>query len=274
MMATFSVFPSPKVSDAVTEPYNTVLSINKLAESVDMIFAIDNEALYNICHRTLKNESPLYPDLNHLISNVMSGITTCLRFPGQLNADLRKLAVNMVPFPRLHFFMTSFAPLGSPTMLNYSSMTVAQMTHQMFDPRHMMVACNPRHGRYLACAAIFRGKLSTQDIEFQVNDFHKKHSKLFVEWIPNNIKTACCDVPPKRMLMSATFMGNSTAIQEIFKRSQEQFEAMLKRKAFLHWFTAEGMTDLEFTDAEHNMMDLVSEYEQYQNISGQEEDDE
>jgi tubulin beta len=43
----------------------------------------------------------------------MSGVTTCLRFPGQLNADLRKLAVNMVPFPRLHFFMPGFAPLTS-----------------------------------------------------------------------------------------------------------------------------------------------------------------
>jgi len=41
----------------------------------------------------------------------MSGVTTCLRFPGQLNSDLRKLAVNMVPFPRLHFFMPGFAPL-------------------------------------------------------------------------------------------------------------------------------------------------------------------
>ncbi len=37
-------------------------------------------------------------------------LITC-RFPGQLNADLRKLAVNMVPFPRLHFFMPGFAPL-------------------------------------------------------------------------------------------------------------------------------------------------------------------
>ena len=35
----------------------------------------------------------------------MSGVTCCLRFPGQLNADLRKLAVNLIPFPRLHFFM-------------------------------------------------------------------------------------------------------------------------------------------------------------------------
>ena len=41
----------------------------------------------------------------------MSGVTACLRFPGQLNADIRKLSVNMVPFPRLHFFIPGFAPL-------------------------------------------------------------------------------------------------------------------------------------------------------------------
>jgi hypothetical protein len=43
--------------------------------------------------------------------HTMSGVTTCLRYPGQLNADLRKLAVNMIPFPRLHFFIPSFSPL-------------------------------------------------------------------------------------------------------------------------------------------------------------------
>ena len=63
--------------------------------------------------RTLKLSSPTYGDLNHLVSITMSGVTTCLRFPGQLNADLRKLAVNMVPFPRLHFFIPGFAPLTS-----------------------------------------------------------------------------------------------------------------------------------------------------------------
>ena len=63
--------------------------------------------------RTLKLTNPTYGDLNHLVSLTMSGVTTSLRFPGQLNADLRKLAVNMVPFPRLHFFMPGFAPLTS-----------------------------------------------------------------------------------------------------------------------------------------------------------------
>ena len=63
---------------------------------------IDNEALYDICFRTLKLTTPTYGDLNHLVSAAMSGVTCCLRFPGQLNSDLRKLAVNLIPFPRLH----------------------------------------------------------------------------------------------------------------------------------------------------------------------------
>ena len=47
---------------------------------------LDNEALYDICFRTLKLTNPTFGDLNHLISAVMSGITCCLRFPGQLNS--------------------------------------------------------------------------------------------------------------------------------------------------------------------------------------------
>ena len=109
-MLTFSVVPSPKVSDTVVEPYNATLSIHQLVENADECMVLDNEALYDICFRTLKLTNPTFGDLNHLISAVMSGITCCLRFPGQLNADLRKLAVNLVPFPRLHFFMVGFAP--------------------------------------------------------------------------------------------------------------------------------------------------------------------
>ena len=60
------------------------------------------------------------------------------------------------------------------------------------------------------------------------------------------------------------FIGNSTAIQEMFKRVSEQFTAMFRRKAFLHWYTGEGMDEMEFTEAESNMNDLVSEYQQYQ----------
>ena len=71
-----------------------------------------------------------------------------------------------------------------------------------------------------------------------------KNSSYFVEWIPNNVKSSVCDIPPKGLKMSATFIGNSTAIQEMFKRVSEQFTAMFRRKAFLHWYTGEGMDEV------------------------------
>ena len=181
----------------------------------------------------------------------------------------------------------------------------------------MMSAADPRHGRYLTCACIFRGRMSTKEVDEQMlnGKDHRpllkylgtrhpypslalpfpslpfpspprppvavvnKNSSYFVEWIPNNVKAAVCDIPPKGLRMSATFVGNTTAIQEVWKRVGEQFTAMFRRKAFLHWYTGEGMDEMEFTEAESNMNDLVSEYQQYQDASlddldeGEEEDE-
>ena len=69
-----------QVSDTVVEPYNAILTVNQLIENTDETYCIDNEALYDICFRTLKLKTPTYGDLNHLVSLVMSGVTTCLRF--------------------------------------------------------------------------------------------------------------------------------------------------------------------------------------------------
>jgi len=264
MMCTYSVVPSPKVSDTVVEPYNATLSVHQLVENADEVCVIDNEALYDICFRTLKLTSPSYGDLNHLVSSVMSGITCCLRFPGQLNSDLRKLAVNLIPFPRLHFFLVGIAPLTSAQSQGFRAVSVPELTQQMFDTKNMMAACDPRHGRYLTASAMFRGKISTKEVDEQMQNIKTKNSSYFVEWIPHNIKSSVCDIPPKGQKMAVTFVGNSTSIQELFKRVNDQFTAMFKRKAFLHWYTGEGMDEMEFTEAESNMHDLISEYQQYQ----------
>ncbi|CAN0335642.1 unnamed protein product, partial [Ectocarpus sp. 4 AP-2014] len=259
---------------------------------------LDNEALYDICFRTLKLTTPTYGDLNHLVSAAICGTTCSLRFPGQLNCDLRKLAVNMVPFPRLHFFMIGFAPLTSRGSQQYRALTVPELTQQCFDSKNMMCAADPRHGRYLTCAVMFRGRMSTKEVDEQQSsslvlsvsgrrwslraclvlrstvtmlNVVNKNSSYFVEWIPNNVKASICDIPPKGLKMSTTFVGNTTAIQEVWKRVAEQFTAMFRRKAFLHWYTGEGMDEMEFTEAESNMNDLVSEYQQYQDATAEEE---
>merc|ERR1712187_360366 len=108
-------------------------------------------------------------------------------------------------------------------------------------------------------------------VDEQMLNVQNKNSSYFGEWIPNNIKASVCDIPPKGLKMAVAFAGNSTAIQEMFKRVAEYFTAMFRRKAFLHWYTGEGMDEMEFTEAESNMNDLVSEYQQYQDATVEEE---
>ena len=78
IIETFSVFPSPKVSDTIVEPYNATLSIHLLVDSTDEVQVIDNEVLYEIFFRTLKLTTPTYGDLNQIVFVVMSGVT-CLQ---------------------------------------------------------------------------------------------------------------------------------------------------------------------------------------------------
>jgi len=98
---------------------------------------------------------------------------------------------------------------------------------------------------FFKVAAVFRGKVSMKDVEEQMQNVQNKNSAYFVEWIPNNVLTAQCDIPPQGLKMAVTFLGNSTAIQELFRRVGDQFTAMFKRKAFLHWYTQEGMDEME-----------------------------
>merc|ERR1711918_45195 len=76
-----------------------------------------------------------------------------------------------------------------------------------------------------------------------------------------------------RVLRWLPLVGNSTSVQEMFKRVSEQFTLMFRRKAFLHWYTGEGMDEMEFTEAESNMNDLVSEYQQYQDATAEDEEE-
>ena len=48
------------------------------------------------------------------------------------------------------------------------------------------------------------------------------------------------------------------------ERVSEQFEVMFRRRAYLYWFTSEGMDEMEFTEASSNLADLITEYQQYQ----------
>merc|ERR1711890_147937 len=152
----FTVWACPQVATAVVEPYNTVLCVHSLLEHTDVTVMMDNEALYDICRRNLDIERPTYTNLNRLLGQIISSLTASLRFDGALNVDITEFQTNLVPYPRIHFMMSSYAPVISAEKAYHEQLSVAEITMSVFEPASMFVKCDPRHGKYMACCLMYR----------------------------------------------------------------------------------------------------------------------
>jgi tubulin alpha len=92
----FSIYPAPKISTAIVEPYNSVMFAHSTFEHYDVGFLVDNEAIYDLCLKNLGLQRPTYTNLNRLIAQVVSSTTASLRFDGSLNVDLNEFQTNLL----------------------------------------------------------------------------------------------------------------------------------------------------------------------------------
>jgi tubulin beta len=106
--------------------------------------------------------------------------------------------------------------------------------------------------------------MSSKEVDEQMLNIQARNTSYFVEWIPNNVKSSICDIPPRGLKMASTFIGNTTAFRELFTRVDSQFSKMYARRAFIHWYVNEGLETVEFDEARSNMTDLIQEYEMYE----------
>uniref|UniRef100_A0A8C0XA89 Tubulin alpha chain n=1 Tax=Castor canadensis TaxID=51338 RepID=A0A8C0XA89_CASCN len=184
----FSIYPAPQVSTAVVEPYNSIFTTHTTLEHSDCAFMVDNEAIYDICHRNLDIELPTYTNLNRLISQIVSSITASLRFDGALNVDLTEFQTNLVPYPRIHFPLVTYAPVISAEKVYHEQLSVAEVTNACFEPANQMVKCDPRHGKYMACCLLYRGDVVPKDVNAAIATIKTKRSIQFVDWCPTGFK--------------------------------------------------------------------------------------
>jgi len=266
----FCVYPSPQVSTAVVEPYNSVLSTHSLLEHTDVAFMLDNEAIYDICHKSLDIERPSYTNLNRLVAQVISSLTASLRFEGSLNIDINEFQTNLVPYPRIHFMLCSYAPVISAEKAHHEQFTVAQLTNAVFEPQNMFAKCDPLHGKYMACCLMYRGDIVPKDVTGAVAGIKTKRTIQFVDWSPTGFKCGINSQPPTavpggdlaKVNRALAMLSNTTAIGEVFSRLDHKFDLMYAKRAFVHWYVGEGMEEGEFSEAREDLAALEKDYEQ------------
>jgi len=266
----FNIYPSPQVSTAVVEPYNAVLSTHSLLEHTDVAVMLDNEALYEIARRRLDIERPTYTNLNRIVAQVCSSLTASLRFDGSLNVDITEFQTNLVPYPRIHFMLSSYAPLISAEKAHHEQINVAEITNQAFEPQSMMVKCDPRHGKYMSCCLMYRGDVVPKDVTAAVAIIKTKRTIQFVDWCPTGFKCGINYQPPSaipggdlaKISRACCMISNSTAIAEMFTRIDHKFDLMYAKRAFVHWYVGEGMEEGEFSEAREDLAALEKDYEE------------
>ncbi|XP_073975589.1 tubulin alpha chain-like [Rhodnius prolixus] len=263
-----AIFPSPKLSTAVVEPYNAVLTTSATMELSDCVFLVDNEAMYNICQNKLDVDCPAYVNLNRLLAQTISSITASLRFNGTLNADFSDFQTNLVPFPRIHFPIISYAPIVSSNKASHESQSVSEISCKGFDATNRFINCENENGLYIACCLLFRGDVAPKDVNASIALIKKKKEVKFVEWSPSGFKIGinnrppCClfegDIAPTKRALCT--LCNTTAIKNAWSAINLKYTLMMAKKAFFHWYTGEGMDEQEFFDAQENIMILENEY--------------
>merc|ERR1739847_154200 len=266
----FSVYLAPQVATAVVEPYNSILTTHTTLEHSDCAFMVDNEAIYDICRRNLDIDRPTYTNLNRLIGQIVSSITASLRFDGALNVDLTEFQTNLVPYPRIHFPLVTYAPVISAEKAYHEQLSVAEITSACFEPASMMAKCDPRHGKYMATCLMYRGDVVPKDVNAAVATIKTKRSIQFVDWCPTGFKVGINYQPPTvvpggdlaKVQRACCMISNTTTVAEVFARMDHKFDLMYSKRAFVHWYVGEGMEEGEFSEAREDLAALEKDYEE------------
>ena len=189
------VHPSPNIANSVVEPYNGIHSMHHTIQSEDFTLLVDNEALYDLCSRSVGIENPSYADINKLIARATASVTSSMRFRGTLNPDLQELRTNLVPYSRIHFLVPSF----STSVRTYDAIKgqsqINNLTDTVFNASNQMLKCDPSAGQYMACSLLYQGMVNPNEVIESITKIKARNIVNFVDWSPTGFKVGINSCP-------------------------------------------------------------------------------
>ena len=271
----FTVWPSPKFSNTVVEPYNAALSMLNLMKNQDLTFMFDNEALYSLCRRRLNIENPYYDSINTLIAQAVSGVTASFRVNSGFFTSVHDLKESLCLNYPSSFAFTSCAPLLPSQEKHSKPASIEEITNTVFDEDNIMVKCNMKKTKYIGISTQYRGLLSPKSINEAVIAVKKNRKIEFIKSKKTAFKVGLnlqpCAVSQGSELaasqQSVCMTANNTGIAQVISREREKIEMLNNKGAFWQWFYGEGLDKGEIGCAIDELRSVETSYQSYENSS-------
>lgn len=264
------VFPE---DDVVTGPYNSVLAMSVLTEHADCVLPVDNQALIGILQmieeskrkaKGVKNDisettdkKQAFSKMNSIIAHMLNNLTCSMRFEGMLNVDLNEITMNLVPFPKMPYLVSSISPLYSILDVKLEPRRLDQIFSDVIDKDFQLLKVDPKHSTYLACGLILRGDAKISDIHRNIARIRPEMN--MINWNQEGYKIGLCNTPPVGMPYSLLCLSNNSCITTAFGNLKQKFMKLYRRKANVHHYT-NYMEKERFDEALESLNEVNSKY--------------
>ncbi len=216
--------------------------------------------------------------MNAIVANVLIDLTSSMRFAGPLNVDLNEITTNLVPYPRLHYLLSSItSPLepisDGPTSYRPTrpvirqnggrrrSLALRRMFNDALSSCNQLMVADPRKHKFLACGLLARGNIVTSELSEGVSRLSRELD--MIHWNLEGYKTGICSVPPLARGQSCSLLclSNNCCMGNSFAALRNRFLKLYSRRAMLHHYTQYVESEV-FEEALDSLGGLIDEYAQ------------
>uniref|UniRef100_A0A8C8ZNZ4 Tubulin alpha 3d n=1 Tax=Prolemur simus TaxID=1328070 RepID=A0A8C8ZNZ4_PROSS len=229
--------PSDKTIGGGDDSFNTFFSETGAGKHVPRAVFVDLEPtvvdeVRTGTYRQLFHPEQLITGKEDAANNYARGHYTIGKEIVDLVLDRIQFQTNLVPYPRIHFPLATYAPVISAEKAYHEQLSVAEITNACFEPANQMVKCDPRHGKYMACCMLYRGDVVPKDVNAAIATIKTKRTIQFVDWCPTGFKVGINYQPPTvvpggdlaKVQRAVCMLSNTTAIAEAWARLDHKFD--------------------------------------------------